>query len=276
MISAIIPLYNKEHFVAKTIESVLSQTTNDFELIIVNDGSTDHSADIVASFSDPRIVFVEQQNGGVSSARNHGIRIAKGEFIAFLDADDTWHPEFMEQMLKLYADYPEYSFFCCAQTDRLISTLSSGISIIEDHCKFFYIYCTGSIMLKKQVFNEVGLFREGIQYGEDLDMWLRIACRYKTVYINRELITYPHITEGNLSRVFDVSKSFPYWEWYAYSYTPRTSLYRYATERIIRIVSEYVKQGNYSEALKYWKKCKGFTCIRPRLRLLKKILLKQQ
>ena len=276
MISVIIPLYNKEHFVAKTIEYVLDQTHQDFELIIVNDGSTDHSADVVATFSDKRIIYVEQANGGVSSARNHGLRLAKGDFIAFLDADDTWYSDFLEQMLKLYTDYPNYAFFCCAQKDRLIPTLPSGISIVEDHCKYFYIYCTGSILLKKEVFEKVGGFREGIQYGEDLDMWLRIACKYKTIYINKELIAYPHITEGNLSRIFDINKSFPYWEWYSYSYKPKNSLYRYATERIIRIVSEYVRQGNYSEAMKYWKKCKGFTCIRPRLKLLKKILLKQQ
>lgn len=275
MISVIIPLYNKEHYVAKTISSVLAQTYQNFELIIVNDGSTDHSAEIVSSFSDSRIRYVEQANGGVSSARNHGLRLAKGDFIAFLDADDTWYPDFMEQMLKLYHDYPDYSFFCCAQQNRLIPTLPPGISIVEDHCKFFYIYCTGSVLIKKHVFDELGGFREGVQHGEDLDMWLRIGCKYKTVYINKELISYPHFTEGNLSRMFNASKTFPFWEWYDYPYKPKISLYRYATDRILRIVSEYVKQGNFSEAMHYYKKCRGVTCIRPRLKLLKKILLRQ-
>ena len=123
MISVIIPLYNKEHFVAKTIESVLAQTYKDYELIIVNDGSTDHSADVVSTFSDARIRYEEQANGGVSSARNHGLRMAKGEFVAFLDADDTWYPDFLEQMMRLYTAYPDYSFFCCAQKDRLIPPL---------------------------------------------------------------------------------------------------------------------------------------------------------
>lgn len=275
MISVIIPLYNKEHFIAKTIESVLAQTYEDFELIIINDGSTDHSADIVSSFKDARIKYVEKENRGVSSARNFGLRMAKGDFIAFLDADDTWYSNFLEQMMMLYDKYPNYYFFCCAQKDRLIPTLPDGISIIDDHCKYFYIYCTGSILLKKKVFDQVGTFREGIQHGEDLDMWLRIACKYKTVYINKELISYPHVTEGNLSRTLNASKSFPYWEWYNYSYKPKSSLYRYATNCIIRTSRELIEQGRYSEAISCLRKCKGFTSIRPRLKLLIRIILKK-
>ena len=271
MISVIIPLYNKEHFVAKTIESVLTQTYQDFELIIVNDGSTDHSADVVSTFSDARIRFVEQANGGVSSARNHGIRLAKGEFIAFLDADDLWHSDFLEQMLNLYKAYPIFSFFCCAQDNRIIPTLPQGISIIKDHCKYYYIYCTGSTIIKRHIFEEVGYFREGVQLGEDLDMWLRISCKYHTVYINKELITHPPVTKDNLSRAIEVQNSFPYWEWYQYPYRPKMSLYRYATNQIVLIASKLVSQGNYSEALSYLKKCKGCTSLRPRLKLYSKI-----
>lgn len=273
-ISVIIPLYNKEHFVAKTLESVLSQTYQDFEVIIIDDGSTDHSVEVVSSYDDSRIKIIKQPNRGVSSARNHGIQIAKGEYISFLDADDIWYPTFLEEMLELTIQYPKYYFFCCAQKDRPIPTLPAGVSIIDDHCKYFYLYCTGSNIIKKEVLDQVGGFRENYQYGEDLDMWLRISCIYPTVYLNKDLMTYNHTTEGNLSKIFDINKTFPYWEWYSYRYIPKRSLYKYTTDRIIRIVSTFIEQKDYTNAFAFLMKCRGIYCIRPRLKVLWKILLK--
>lgn len=111
--SVVIPLYNKEHFVENTIQSVLNQTYTDFEIIIVNDGSTDNSLEIVnkniESFKDAKII--NQENKGLSATRNKGVIRAKGEVIAFLDADDMWHPDFLKHIYNLYITFPEASLY---------------------------------------------------------------------------------------------------------------------------------------------------------------------
>lgn len=274
MISVIIPLYNKIHFIEDTLESVFSQTYGDYEVIVIDDGSTDGSADVVRALQ-PRhacLRLIQQKNQGVSVARNRGIQEARGEWIAFLDADDVWHPEFLERLYSLSEEYPQQSFFCCAQEDRIIPTLPAGITIIGDHPQYEYVYCTGCSIIRRTVFEEIGGFRPGIQLGEDRDMWLRIACKYQTVYINEALIAYSKTTENNLSRTIDPAKSFPYWEWYAYPYPNRRSLYRYATNQIVKCVETFVVQKRYAEAWDYLKRTRGTTAVRLRLRLLMQIV----
>ena len=275
MISVIIPLYNKEHYIKETIESVLAQTYTDFELIIVNDGSTDNSVNIVSMIEDPRIIIVNQKNAGVSSARNHGLQIAKGEYIAFLDADDTWLPGFLDAMFSLSQQYPEESVFSAAQENRPITTLPTGVSVVKDFCSYFYCFCTGTLFIKKSVFDKVGYFRQDIQIGEDFDMWLRIACHYNYVYLNEPFLNHPVVTENNLSLIRDLSKTYPFWEWYSYPYTPKKSLYRYTTDRIVSTVSKLTKAKRFSEAMLLLRKTKGLSALRPRFSLLLKIILKK-
>ena len=275
MISVVIPLYNKVHFIKATIESVLAQTYTDMEIIIVNDGSTDGSVDVVKSFRDSRIRLIDQSNGGVSKARNHGLREAKGDFIALLDADDTWCPGFLQTMTTLAKQYPQESVFGAAQVNRPIKTLPEGVSLVKDFCSFFYCFCTGSLLIKREVFEEVGYFREGIQIGEDFDVWLRIACHYHYVYLNEPFLIHPETTENNLSMIRELSKTFPFWEWYAYPYTPKSSLYRYTTDRIVSSTSRLVKERRFSEALILLMKIKGHLALRPRIKLLIKILMRR-
>ena len=271
-VSVIIPLYNKEHFIADTMQSVLTQTFVDYELIIINDGSTDESAKVVATFSDNRIIYVEQNNKGVSIARNKGINMARGEYIAFLDADDQWHPDYLEKMINLTTQYPTYSVFCSSQAKRPINTLPEGVSVIEDYCVYNYVFWTGCMVIKKEVFDVIGGFREGIQLGEDSDMWLRICCKYTTVYLNEELAEHPYITENNLARITDTTKSFPFWEWYNYPYPNTKSLYRYTTDQLVRCTEDLVRQSRYCDAWYFLKKTKGFSSIRPRIKLFLKII----
>ena len=107
MFSVVMPLFNKEGSVPSTIRSILSQTYSNYELIIINDGSTDLSLKRAASFSDPRIRIIEQQNLGASAARNRGIKAASNPYIAFMDGDDIWEPEYLQTQRKLIQDYPE-------------------------------------------------------------------------------------------------------------------------------------------------------------------------
>ena len=132
MISVVIPLYNKEKQIERTLRSVFAQTYTDFEIIVVNDGSTDRSAAVVESLNDPRIRLVTQKNAGVSAARNRGIREARGEYIALLDGDDEWKPEFLETMTALTEKYPQCEVFAGNYTQvdssgRQSPTIINGI-----------------------------------------------------------------------------------------------------------------------------------------------------
>ena len=111
MYSIVIPLYNKEKYIARAIKSVLAQTYQEFEIIVINDGCTDNSANEVAMFDDDRIKIINQVNAGVSAARNRGILEAKQSFIAFLDADDEWYPDYLESIANLQGAYPECQVF---------------------------------------------------------------------------------------------------------------------------------------------------------------------
>ena len=275
MISIIIPVYNKSHYIVKTLQSVIAQTYEDWEAIVIDDGSTDNSSEMIKTIDDPRIFFYQQDNHGVSYTRNRGIHLAKGEYIALLDADDEWFPDYLETMIELVAKYPNYAVFCVAQKDRPIHTLPNGVSIITDYCTYPYIFWTGSMLVKKEVYNEIGDFMINIQLGEDNDMWLRISCRYHTIYLNEAHVSHPYFTENNLGHTFNAQKTFPFWIWYTYDYPNKKKLFRYVTDELVHFGNLFANQGDYDYAWKYLSKSKGFTAIRPRLKLLYRIIFRK-
>lgn len=189
--SIVIPLFNKEEYISRAIESVLSQTYESFELIVVDDGSTDHGATIVEGFSDPRIVLIHQINGGESAARNTGIGKASNPFVAFLDADDAWRPNHLETLLQLILKYPgsgifctNYQFFEANGKIRVPSWKFVSNSGIVD--RYFRSVANGdqlatssSACIPASVFQDVGLFSVGDKLGADQDMWARILLKYK-------------------------------------------------------------------------------------------------
>lgn len=197
MISVVIPLYNKEQSIATTLQTVLNQTYQDFEIVIVNDGSTDHSVEEVAKVTDPRIRLIHQSNAGVSAARNRGIEEARGEFVAFLDADDEWNPDYLKTQYKLTQKYPECSVFACnyefkdAQekvTPTIIRKLpfKGEDGILSNY--FEVANCshpplwTSAVMVKKNAIQSIGGFPIGIKSGEDLLTWARLAVNGKIAY----------------------------------------------------------------------------------------------
>lgn len=210
MISVVIPLYNKEKQIERTLRSVFAQTYTDFEIVVVNDGSTDRSAAVVESLNDPRIRLVTQKNAGVSAARNRGIREARGEYIALLDGDDEWKPEFLETMTSLTEKYPHCEVFAGNYTQvdcngRQSPTIINGIAFdgpdgILDN--YFTVASQSNppvwsscVMTTKDVFDSVGGFPIGVRSGEDLLTWARIACRYKIAY-SRLPLAYYNMGEG--------------------------------------------------------------------------------
>lgn len=200
MFSVIIPLYNKEKYIQKAIKSVLNQTYKNFELIIINDGSTDNSLMIGQQLSDYRLRIINQPNLGVSAARNNGVRLAKYNNIAFLDADDWWDSNFLEEMYKLIIDYPDAGLYGCkynkVKNGKLIpsqigleSNFSAGyINYFEVYAKTFWvpINCTFAI-IKKNVFDDFGGFDVKLKFGEDFHLWVRVALKYQVGYLNKNL-----------------------------------------------------------------------------------------
>lgn len=209
----ILPLYNKDVFVKKTIESILKQTYTSFELLIINDGSTDDSEKIVLEFDDNRIKYFKQKNQGVSIARNFGIEKSSADFIAFIDADDLWldnHLETLKNLIELYPNAGIYaSRYQLVYKNNTVSIPSfNGIAdnykgIVSDYFYSSYRYSpvhTSSISIPKKIFNSVGNFKSYISSGQDIDMWLRIALKYPIVIGNQITASYLVYIEESLSK----------------------------------------------------------------------------
>ncbi len=223
MISIVIPLYNKELYIKKTIKNVLEQIHRDFELIIVDDGSADNSVEIVNNFDDNRIRLVKKENGGVSSARNVGIKQAKYEYIAFLDADDTWLPTHLEELIGLINDFGNVSDVFATnfareyddgriEPNREESDLQRGVldNYFEIIRKKVVIH-TSSCCIKKEKLLQVGGFDERLSRGEDLDLWFKV-CKDSFVAYNPKVTSlYLQDAVNNSKRKFDIEKSCVYY-----------------------------------------------------------------
>ena len=204
MISIIIPLYNKEASIATALRGVLAQTYQDFEVVVVDDGSTDGGAAVVETFDDPRIRLIRQENGGVSAARNRGIAEARGEHVAFLDADDEWIPEFLEEIAALIAAYPEskaratnYIFNSNGVKSPTIlrkMPFTEGRGVLTNY--FEVASCshppmwTSAVCIERTLLQEIGGFPVGIKSGEDLLTWARIAVRTQWAYSLKPLAQF--------------------------------------------------------------------------------------
>ena len=196
--SVLIPLYNKENDITKTLSSVFAQLFTDFEIVIINDGSTDNSEAEVLKFTDPRIRYYKTANRGISQARNLGIEKSQGKLIAFLDADDLWLPNHLEQLYKLYSQFPEAGLMASNYkivhpNNYIEHTFFKGIdktyfgivpNIFKVSLKYRLLW-TSAVAVKKEVFNIVGTFDPNINLGaagEDTDLWIRIALNYPIAF----------------------------------------------------------------------------------------------
>ena len=205
--SVIIPLYNKAPYVAKAIQSVLSQTFTDYELIIVDDGSKDNSAEIaekvIAGYANYRLI--KQDNAGVSMARNNGVAASQGNYLCFLDADDWWEPTFLEEMSKFIEEFPEAGIYGTNYTivnETRHRTRVALIGVDDGFEKGYINYCqvyaktmymplwTGAVCIPCKIFEEMQGFPKGIKLGEDFLLWIRIALKYKVAFLNKPLSYY--------------------------------------------------------------------------------------
>jgi glycosyltransferase involved in cell wall biosynthesis len=191
-VSVIIPLYNKVRHVQRTIDAVLGQTHGDFELIVVDDGSTDGSADVVRRCADPRVRLVVQENAGVSAARNRGATEAQSELVAFLDADDQWLPDFLETVLRLQDRFPHAAIWATAYSvvgfeGKPLQPAFSGTDVTSpeggliDYFRAAYQWTpmnSSTVMIRKNALMEVGGFPVELRCSEDRDTWIRLALRF--------------------------------------------------------------------------------------------------
>lgn len=205
--SIILPLYNKAPYVAKAIRSVLLQTYTDYELVVVDDGSSDDSFAIAQQsiLGHDNCRVYRQTNEGVSSARNNGVGLSRGEFLCFLDADDWWEPSFLESVSGLIAEFPDagvYGTNYVIVNETKHKTRVASVGVEPGFEKGYINYCrvyangmymplwTGAVCLPRFVFQEMGGFKTHLKLGEDFDLWIRIALKYKVVFLNKPLSNY--------------------------------------------------------------------------------------
>ena len=198
--TVIIPLHNKEKHIERAIESVLKQKYRNFELIIVDDGSTDSSTDKIKHYGNS-IKIIVQKNTGVSSARNTGIKHANNEFIAFLDADDEWHCDFLTHISHMIKSFPHAGIYCTNYYKKLgaQTALACKTTRNTDPCIVNYFsvaaydstpVSSSSVCIPKKIIERIGFFPENTKLYEDLYMWINISLEYELAFDNEPLATY--------------------------------------------------------------------------------------
>lgn len=212
MISVVIPLYNKDKSISKTINCVLNQTFQDFEIVVVNDGSTDNSVKKVEEIRDDRIRLIQKKNGGVSSARNKGIEEAKYEWIAFLDGDDRWQKDHLKLLINAKTEFVDNFVFTNCPTNNENELYDSKKQfkhyVVENYFKKAInekIINSSTCLIHKQCFANVGFFNEKLKRGEDLEMWYRLAKKYHIVASDAKTVIYELDAENRA-----MNKSSPY------------------------------------------------------------------
>jgi len=205
-VSVIIPTFNRAEKLGRAVFSVLGQTYKGFELVVVDDGSTDETRERLLAFGDRVHVVTHETNRGVSAARNTGIRVSRGPLLAFLDSDDYWLPEKLEAQVEFLGEHPDRSI---CQTEEIWIRRGRRVNPGRKHLKpsgdiFFpslerCLVSPSAVMLRRSLLDEVGFFDETLPVCEDYDLWLRIACRYPVDLIGRALLIKEGGREDQLS-----------------------------------------------------------------------------
>ncbi|UWY26287.1 glycosyltransferase [Flavobacterium sp. TR2] len=211
--SVVIPLFNKANHIENTIKSILNQTFTDYEIIVINDGSTDNGEALTRGFNDGRIQIYSQNNLGVSTARNLGIEKSKGKLIAFMDADDFWFPNHLQELANLYYDFPDCGIYCSRYKIRISknhfqTTLFNGIEqsfrgIAADYFfsnRPFRITWTSSLAIPKQILEKIGGFTPEVTNGQDLELWTKIGIKYPVALTNKTTAIYNNNIPNSLAK----------------------------------------------------------------------------
>ncbi|MFH1308706.1 MAG: glycosyltransferase [Patescibacteria group bacterium] len=234
-VSVIIPTYNHAEFLERAIKSVLDQTFQDFEIIVVDDGSTDNTKAVVNKLKnqDYKIKYICQKNsGGPSSPKNRGIKSSKGEYIAFLDSDDEWFPDKLEKQIKLFK---QADASCGLVTCNAIIIDKDGNELakyktpkykepLKELLKLDYIFSNSSIILSRRVINKVGYYDEKLKTREDWEMWIRILNFGFSFNFTEEFLFKYRVHNKNISKEINFSKKNI--EYYEYIFQKYKNLYK--------------------------------------------------
>lgn len=208
--SVIIPLYNKEAEIGRTIRSVLAQTLQPSEIVVVDDGSTDRSREVVESIRSPLIRLHIQQNAGSAAARNKAIELSRGEYIAMIDADDEWTPDYLAEMARLIRLYPEAGGYCSGFDIVSDDGVFAGDTpqregIVENYFREAmtrYVCITSATTIRRRVFDQVGGFPVGMRMGQDTYMWIKLARSYKVAFTPLRLCRYNRAAQNRTPSIW--------------------------------------------------------------------------
>jgi len=202
--SVVIPLYNKAPYIIRAIDSVLNQTMPAHEIIVVDDGSDDVGGELVENLNNPKVRLFKQENLGQGAARNHGIKVATNDMIAFLDADDEWLPDFLEHIYWLWQNFPACGAYATASytirqagnivySDLSLLPPAPWIGIIPNFFELFQhglAFNSSSVVIPKRIIDEIGGFRVDTRQSEDFDLWARIAIEYPIAFCPKRKVIY--------------------------------------------------------------------------------------
>lgn len=208
VVSVVVPCYNQAQFLAPALQSILAQSFSDWEVLLVDDGSTDQTRSVAAEFTDPRIRYLHQENRGLAAARNSGIRAARSEIIALLDSDDVWEPEFLGRMHACLDSNPAAVAAYCGH--RYIDSSGETVGtpspkIVPAECFHLALIGEGNwivpsaVIFRKSPAEMVGLFDESLKALEDTDLWIRLSAQNSFIGLNETLVKY-RLHETNMSK----------------------------------------------------------------------------
>jgi glycosyltransferase involved in cell wall biosynthesis len=215
--SVVISVYNKADYIENTLKSVVNQSFDDFEVIVVNDGSSDNSLEIINSINDDRISVITTENLGASMARNKGIEESNSDFIALLDGDDYWDKDYLKTIYDAISIFPNQKVFSVAIAQKYKNkivpvnysfnqTETFRIHNFFESSKKYSLLSSSSVVFHKAIIKQTGKFDPNIVSGQDTDLWIRFGLNNDIVFINKQLVTYTHNTNSLSNTTFNLSQ----------------------------------------------------------------------
>ncbi len=199
-ISCIVPCFNSSAYVAEALDSIFAQTHRPIEVIVADDGSTDGTPELVGRRSE--ITVVTQAERGPAATRNLGLRSASGDWVAFLDADDLWHPEKLSRQYRCFVDDPELQYCVTHAQMFWTAALRGERDRLADHPRSRAVpgYATTTLLARRELFDSIGLFDEGLRFGDAVEWFTRAAERQVKMKLLGEVLTYHRMHDNNLTR----------------------------------------------------------------------------
>ena len=280
--SIVIPLYNKANFILATLKSVSDQTFENYEIIVINDGSTDESLSKIEALKLPKLSIHTQENKGLSAARNRGVTLARVQYVALLDADDIWKPTYLKSMFKLIENYPNHQIFGCtykeSRNGRLMdirtsfeAQLNQESYVLDDFFSANYkqFIVDQSSLIFDRNFIKTHTFNEHIDVSEDVDYYLNYFASQQIIFLNRSLMIKTYDDNDQLSSSKISKKRVPDLEHYKTRYSSNTSIQKYIDIQLYKLAIKYTYENNKS------KRQKCMTQINPlHLSMKQRLLLK--